>query len=81
MFEQASKNNLKNIIKCDFGFMGHNKVSIDYISATESAIILMNKIQLTKSRYLTLSVFHDNEWGYSNRVCDLIKHLEKTLVN
>ena len=67
----------KGIIDCDYGFNGHNKVSIDFIRSNYSSIILMNYVQLTNKRFLALSLFHDNEWGYSNRVCDLISYINK----
>jgi glyceraldehyde 3-phosphate dehydrogenase len=67
----------EGIIDCDYGFKEHNKVSIDFIRSSYSSIILMNYVQLTNKRFLALSLFHDNEWGYSNRVCDLINYINK----
>jgi len=77
ILENAADNELKGILKCDDGFMGNNKVSIDFIRSPYSSVILMNYLQLTKERYLSLSIFHDNEWGYSKRVCDLIHYIQK----
>ena len=72
-FEQASKNKLKNILE-----VTHEKlVSIDFNHHPASAIVdasLTNVIGINMGK---ISAWYDNEWGFSNRMCDIAETLHK----
>jgi glyceraldehyde 3-phosphate dehydrogenase len=52
-------------------------VSTDIIGNPHSCIFDSGCTQVTNKRILTTLAWYDNEWGYSNRVCDLISNLVK----
>lgn len=60
------------------GILGYTEemvVSSDFISDPRSSIFDANAgIQLTPN-FVKLVSWYDNEWGYSNRVVDLIRHM------
>ncbi|MCK5282766.1 MAG: aldehyde dehydrogenase [Nanoarchaeota archaeon] len=76
LFEGYSKKELKGIINCDYGFMKHRKVSIDFVRSIYSSILLMQEMQITNGKNLSLSIMHDNEWAYCNRVLDVINFIK-----
>ena len=47
-------------------------VSSDIIGNPHSSIFDASFTQLTGGRFLKALCWYDNEWGYSNRVCDLL---------
>lgn len=51
-------------------------VSSDIVGNPHSSIYDANFTVLTAGRYLKALNWYDNEWGYSNRVCDLISKLK-----
>ena len=50
-------------------------VSSDIISNPHSSIFDASFTQVTGGRYLKVLSWYDNEWGYSNRVCDVLTQL------
>ena len=54
-------------------------VSIDFVGEEYSTVIDHRWTMLNESNYLKLVLWYDNEWGYSCRVVDLVKYLEKNL--
>ena len=65
-FEQASKNKLKNILE-----VTHEKlVSIDFNHHPASAIVDASLTNVVGSNMGKISAWYDNEWGFSNRMCD-----------
>ena len=72
-FELASKNVLKNIIE-----VSHEKlVSIDYNHHPASAIIDAGLTNVVGKKMGKVSAWYDNEWGFSNRMCDLAEYLDQ----
>ena len=72
-FELASKNVLKNIIE-----VSHEKlVSIDYNHHPASAIIDASLTNVVGKKMGKVSAWYDNEWGFSNRMCDLAEYLDQ----
>ena len=72
-FEIASKNKLKNILE-----VSHEKlVSIDFNHHSASAIIDASLTNVVGSNMGKISAWYDNEWGFSNRMCDIAEHLHK----
>ncbi len=51
--------------------------SIDYIGEEHSAIIDHRWTKVNKKRLIKLIYWYDNEWGYSSKVVDLVKSIEK----
>jgi glyceraldehyde 3-phosphate dehydrogenase len=47
-------------------------VSSDIIGNAHSSIFDAGFTTVTGGRYLKCLSWYDNEWGYSNRVCDLL---------
>lgn len=73
--KNASKTYLKNIL----GFTDEELVSTDFIHDDRSSIYdslatLQNNLKGEK-RFFKLVSWYDNEWGYSNRVVDLVNYI------
>ena len=60
-----------------FEYQKEPLVSIDHLKTSKSVIIDSNYIDLNNSNLLKLVVWYDNEWGYSNRVIDILKYVIK----
>ncbi len=54
-------------------------VSTDIIGNPHSSIFDANSTQVMDGRFVKIVSWYDNEWGYSNRVVDLIEQVAKTL--
>ena len=50
-------------------------VSSDIIGNSHSCIFDSSFTQVSQGRYLKALSWYDNEWGYSNRVCDLLERM------
>jgi glyceraldehyde 3-phosphate dehydrogenase len=71
--KKASETYLKNIL----GYTEDEVVSSDFIHDPLSSIFdAGSSIELNKNFFKLIS-WYDNEWGYSNRVCDLITMMIK----
>jgi glyceraldehyde 3-phosphate dehydrogenase len=51
-------------------------VSVDFAGTGYSAVVDHRWSTLSDPRHLYLVLWYDNEWGYSNRVVDLVKFLQ-----
>ena len=72
-FELASKKELKNILK-----VTHEKlVSIDFNHNSASAIVDASLTRVVGANMGKISAWYDNEWGFSNRMCDIAENLHK----
>ena len=72
-FERASKDKLKNILE-----VTHEKlVSIDFNHHSASAILDASLTSVVGSNMGKISAWYDNEWGFSNRMCDIAETLHK----
>ena len=72
-FELASKNELKKILE-----VTHEKlVSIDFNHNSASAIIDADLTNVVGTNMGKISAWYDNEWGFSNRMCDIAENLHK----
>ena len=77
LMKKASETYLKNIL----GYTDEELVSTDFIHDARSSIFdskatLENNLKGEK-RFFKIVSWYDNEWGYSNRVVDLIKFMAK----
>ncbi|MCB1644969.1 MAG: type I glyceraldehyde-3-phosphate dehydrogenase [Pseudomonadales bacterium] len=68
VLQEASDGPLKGILQ----FTTAPIVSSDIIGNPHSSIFDASFTQVCNGRYLKLLSWYDNEWGYSNRVCDLL---------
>jgi len=69
----ASKKNLKNILKVT----NEKLVSIDFNHNSASAVVDLSLTSVIGNKMGKISAWYDNEWGFSNRMCDIAKHLSK----
>ena len=72
-FEQVSKNKLKNILE----ITNEKLVSIDFNHNNASAIIDASLTNVVGNNMGKISAWYDNEWGFSNRMCDIAETLHK----
>ena len=78
LLNQYANNQFSEILYCDYGQWGHEKVSIDFIGTQFSTIVLMNHLSLTSQRHLGISLMHDNERGYCCRALDILSVLSQS---
>ncbi len=72
-FEKASKNKLKNILELTY----EKLVSIDFNHNSSSAIIDASLTSVVMKNMGKVSAWYDNEWGFSNRMCDIAEKIHK----
>ncbi|MBP7633501.1 type I glyceraldehyde-3-phosphate dehydrogenase [Candidatus Ozemobacteraceae bacterium] len=77
LMKKASESYLKGIL----GVTNEELVSTDFIHDQRSSIYdslatLQNNLKGEK-RFFKVVSWYDNEWGYSNRVCDLLQYMMK----
>ncbi len=69
----ASKKNLKNILNVT----NEKLVSIDFNHNNASAIIDASLTNVIGNKMGKISAWYDNEWGFSNRMCDIAQYVSK----
>ena len=69
--KDASQNELKGILD----WTEEPLVSSDFIGNANSSIVDVKACIQLNDNFVKLISWYDNEWGYSNRVVDLIKHI------
>jgi glyceraldehyde 3-phosphate dehydrogenase len=52
-------------------------VSTDFVHNSHSSIFDANAGIMLSETFVKLIAWYDNEWGYSNRVVDLVHHMAK----
>jgi glyceraldehyde 3-phosphate dehydrogenase len=72
-FKLASKNQSKKVIE----ITSEKLVSIDFNHNSASAIVDTSLTSVVGKNMGKISAWYDNEWGFSNRMCDLAEHLHK----
>ncbi|KHG04963.1 Glyceraldehyde-3-phosphate dehydrogenase [Gossypium arboreum] len=68
-----SEGNLKGIL----GYVDEDLVSTDFIGDNRSSIFDAKAGIALNDNFVKLVTWYDNEWGYSSRVIDLIRHMSK----
>src|SRR5262249_9709685 len=69
--KQASQTYLKGIL----GYTEDEVVSTDFLHDNHSSIFDAGSGIELNGRFFKLISWYDNEWGYSNRCVDLLKHI------
>lgn len=69
--KEASKTHMKGIL----GYTEDEVVSSDFITDSRSSIFDKNAGIALNDNFFKLVSWYDNEWGYSNRVIDLLLHM------
>ncbi|MDC1033544.1 type I glyceraldehyde-3-phosphate dehydrogenase [Candidatus Pelagibacter sp.] len=72
-FELASKNQSKKVLEITY----EKLVSIDFNHNSSSAIIDSSLTSVVGKNMGKISAWYDNEWGFSNRMCDIAEHVHK----
>ena len=73
VFETASKNELYKILEVTY----EKLVSIDFNHHSASAIVDASLTSVVGTNMGKISAWYDNEWGFSNRMCDIVENLNK----
>lgn len=71
LFKKASETSMKNILKYESNIL----VSSDYIGSTYSCVFDANYTKVINGNLIKIFGWYDNEWGYSNRLVDLVEKL------
>ncbi|KPK27267.1 MAG: glyceraldehyde-3-phosphate dehydrogenase, partial [Desulfobacterales bacterium SG8_35_2] len=67
---------LKEGVSRYLGYSEEPLVSIDYQGNPHSAVVDADSTRVIDGTLVKVLAWYDNEWGYSNRVLDLILHME-----
>ena len=70
---KASTKSLKNILNVT----NEKLVSVDFNHNKASAIVDASLTNVIGNKMGKISAWYDNEWGFSNRMCDIAKYLTK----
>ncbi len=70
---KASNGDLKNIL----GINEHPLVSKDFNHDSRSSIFDITQTQVVKEKFSRILSWYDNEWGFSNRMCDTSIQISK----
>lgn len=71
--KEASEGELKGIL----GYTDEAVVSSDFLGDPHTSIFDEKAGIMLNDHFVKLVSWYDNEWGYSNKVLDLIKHMYK----
>ena len=69
---EASKGALKGYLAVS----DEELVSVDYIGNSYSSIVDLKSTKVIEKNMLEVLSWYDNEWGYSERVIDLLKYID-----
>ncbi|WP_435114253.1 type I glyceraldehyde-3-phosphate dehydrogenase [Candidatus Pelagibacter bacterium nBUS_36] len=72
-FKEVSKNQSKKILE----ITSEKLVSIDFNHNSASAIVDLSLTSVVDKNMGKISVWYDNEWGFSNRMCDIAEYVHK----
>jgi glyceraldehyde 3-phosphate dehydrogenase len=74
---QEIKRRAEGDMKGVLGYTDELLVSQDFVTDSRSSIFDAKAGIMLNPRFVKLVAWYDNEWGYSNRVVDLMKHIAK----
>ena len=70
-FKEVSKNQSKKILEITF----EKLVSVDFNHNSSSAIVDSSLTSVVGKNMGKISAWYDNEWGFSNRMCDIAEYV------
>ncbi|MDR1260245.1 MAG: type I glyceraldehyde-3-phosphate dehydrogenase [Oscillospiraceae bacterium] len=70
-FKNASERKLAGIL----GYVDDEMVSSDFVGDTKTCIFDAKAGIMLNSRFVKLIAWYDNEWGYSNKLLDLVEYM------
>ena len=73
LLDKASQNELHGIISID----NEKRVSSDFLGSPYSSIIAADLTQMIGENMLKIMAWYDNECGYSNRLIEMVKHINQ----
>jgi glyceraldehyde 3-phosphate dehydrogenase len=74
-FRSAAASDLAGIM----GVADEELVSADYIGDPRSAVVDLPLLQQVDERLVRVVAWYDNEWGYANRLADLVGYVGERL--
>jgi glyceraldehyde 3-phosphate dehydrogenase len=72
-FQQIKKDQSKKVLE----ITSEKLVSIDFNHNSASAIVDSTLTSVVGKNMGKISAWYDNEWGFSNRMCDIAEHIHK----
>ena len=72
-FKEASNNQIKKVLE----ITSEKLVSIDFNHNSASAILDASLTSVVGRNMGKISAWYDNEWGFSNRMCDIAEYVNK----
>ena len=61
------------------GYVDKPLVSIDFTHDAHSSVFDASQTRVIDDKVLHVTAWYDNEWGFSNRMCDTAAAIGKTL--
>ena len=71
--KESANGELKSIL----GFTDEPLVSSDFNHDSRSSIFHMDQTKVMDNTFVRVLSWYDNEWGFSNRMCDIAEYLHK----
>ena len=72
-FENFIKKQKKNVLEITY----EKLVSVDFNHNPASSIVDASLTNVVGNNMGKISAWYDNEWGFSNRMCDIAEYLHK----
>ena len=72
-FAAAAQGDLHGIL----GYESRPLVSVDYVNDPRSCVIDGPSTMVVNGSQLKVYAWYDNEWGYSSRMADLVRHVAR----
>ena len=79
LFTEAANGKLKGILGVSTGEYDSPLVSSDFRADPRSSIVDLQYNAVMDGNFVKVVTWYDNEWGYSNRACDLALMMAKSL--
>ena len=70
-FKEVSKKSVKKVLE----ITSEKLVSIDFNHNSSSAIVDSSLTNVVGKNMGKISAWYDNEWGFSNRMCDIAEYV------
>jgi glyceraldehyde 3-phosphate dehydrogenase len=75
LFKSASENELKGIL----GYEERPLVSSDFVNDSRSCIVDSLSTMVVNETQVKVYAWYDNEWGYANRLVDIVGMVAKNI--